>query len=166
MAHFLHQGTEAPREGHCPGWLWVAGGVGCGDSEGKAQQPSSNRPGHRQQPPPALISPTVTMEIARPNPAGLRKPSLIGSSTLGSLFFTGSSQEPASKACLGLGGGVGCSSWSSGLWAAWSGAEGSWEETFEHTGVSRCWEDGKPQLISSRPSPAHPFQAFHASGLT
>lgn len=39
MAHFLHQGTEAPREGHCPGWLWVAGGGMRGQrGEGAAAQ--------------------------------------------------------------------------------------------------------------------------------
>lgn len=106
--------------------------------------------------------PTITVETVLPNLTGLQKPSLIGSRALGSLFLTGSSQEQAFEAGLGLGGGVqqlglralGCME--CGTWRA----ERSWEETFEHTGVSRRWEDGKPQLVSPRPSTTHPFQAI------
>lgn len=42
LAHSLNEGSEAPREGDCPGCLWV---VGAGETEGQrgeGQHPSSH----------------------------------------------------------------------------------------------------------------------------
>lgn len=87
MAHFLSEGT-------------ALGALGLAVDErgqGGVSIPAPIAQGIDSSPP-ALVSPTTTMEprpppLPPPPPAGLRKPSLIGSRTLGSLFFTGSSQE-------------------------------------------------------------------------
>lgn len=66
-------------------------------------------------------------------------------------------------------GGVGPSSWGSGLRAVWSGVHGGQRghggETSEHTGISRCWENGATQTISFSSISGHPSGPMMTSPL-
>lgn len=143
MSHFLSEGTEAPSvgEGHCSGWPWVAG-----NGMGGAAPPLPQTRAQTAAPAPALISHNGNSP-SQPRRAAETQ---IGSRALGSLFLTGSSQEQASEAGLGLGGGAGCSSWGSGLWAACNmgltEGRGVMGGNLGAKGVSRRWEDGNLSL--------------------
>lgn len=80
------------------------------------------------------------MKTALPSPMGLRKPSLIGSRTLGASFLPGK-EVPRSvflglaRPSQGLEGGVGWGAASGAQGSScmeWQRAEGPWEANFEH----------------------------------